>query len=308
MTRGRRDHPVGQALTVPAEVIDAALRAAGRALWHPVSSTELNRALRESADPDSFRKAVGQLAAETRSHQWMPIANALVQTLHAGQAAGGSAQRGVQQEQLQRLEFWPLVNALNGVTSLLHANAAVLEWWLAWPPGCDYLPDDEEQALFERWKTERLRRRTWPSLAPEERVLLARPVFELVYLHGAYGALLRRAARWPLWRFRKGEGCRRHDALDGLCAPGDHPAWASALPPLSYFCDCCIEPMAVGAQAINQLAVAPSACRLFGFDKRADAAGPFVLGYIARMQAECHEDDADCGEPAKQAPPVRDAP
>lgn len=298
MTRRRSDRLVGPPLTVPSDVIDAALRTAGRALSHPVSSAEFNLALRKSGNHESLRQALQQLVAKPRWRQWVPIANALVHVLQAGEAAGGRLHPGAQRQKNQRLQLSALVYALNGLTTVLHADAALLEWWRAWPPGCDYLPDDEEQALFERWKGERLRRRTWPSLPADERVLMLRPVFELVYLHGAYRALERRNKRWPLWRFRKGAGCRRHDALDGLCAPGDAPVWKTALPPLAYFCDCCIEPMAAGAPATLQSAAAPSPCPLFAFDKRERAAEPFVSGYMARMQAECDEDDADCGEPA----------
>lgn len=189
----KSERSVGRALTIRPAVIDAALRTAGRSLSHPVSSAEFNLALRESGHPESFRSAVNQLAAKSRLSQGTPISKALIQAWDAGEAAAGPLHRGARWQEWQRLELAPLAFALNGLTTVLHLEAAAAEWWRAWPPGCDYLPDDEEQALFERWKGERLRRRTWPSLPTEERVLLLRPVFELVYLHGAYRALARRS-------------------------------------------------------------------------------------------------------------------
>lgn len=300
MTRRRSDRLVGPPLTVPIDVIDAALRTAGRALSHPVSSAEFNRALRASGDHESLRRALGELASRPHWTDWGAVADPLIDVLQAGEAAGGRVRPGVRQQQRSELSLH--VYVLFGLTTLLHLEAAQLEWWRAWPPGCDYLPDDEEQALFERWKGERLRRRIWPSLPVDERVLLLRPVFELVYLYGAYRALRRRNKRWPLWRFRKGAGCRRHDALDGLCAPGDAPVWKTALPPLAYFCDCFIEPVAASAQVAAQPAAMPSPCPLFAFDKRKRGAEPFLREYLARMRAECDEDDADCGGPAKTAP------
>jgi hypothetical protein len=272
-----------------------AWRRAGRALSHPVRSADFNRALREAQDYDAFRTACSHLAVTVARGPAIQITDAVMSAMFQGEVAAirpPSLPPWPTRKNLDVLQA--LVFALKSLAALHHANAAVQDFFADVPMDDEDWTEGEEQAHFAKWKHLRLARRTWPSLPVEERELLFKPAFELVYIHGLYLGLLRQ--RHALWRFHQGAACRRHDALHGLCAPPGARVWRHCLPPLAYFCDCWIEAPEGGvpntAPLLNGLA--PHPCALFGFDKRRWPTA-FLGAYMTQMQSECEDDEDGCG-------------
>lgn len=175
---------------------------------------------------------------------------------------------------------------------LRQIQAVIDDWERQWPEGRDAIEDAEKRALFDAWKGERLSSGRWARLPVEDWNLFVLPVLELAYMQGHYRAMRKQVRRQPRWRFEKGATCRRHDALDGLVARYNDPAWKTWLPPLAYGCDCTVRALsgnAGGGEHVQLPADVPPRCRLFGNDKRGSPKS-FMGAYIALMREECLPD------------------
>lgn len=316
---------VGGARRGPRAAADAAwaetVRFASVTRWfRPVTSAQLNDALRSSHSYADWRRACGEFCRGETFVRGSLSSKALRMAFdrgvqHAWPAAG---KRRVRDLVFLSKDLWLAAYVLGGVILLEYVNFAANEFFVS----VRDVPDDDlndavEQQFFERWKAQVLRRRVWPALPRETVALLVRPVIELTFHAGMYlGWQQRWPAAWPgqvRWRFRPGRHCRRHDADQGLTAPPDAAVWLHALPPRAYFCDCTIEvlrnrqprrmkgPAPPGEpSAVETAGHGGPTCVFFAGDRRS---GPsdFLRAYMARMRAECHDDDADCGDDRRAA-------
>lgn len=299
----------------PRAAADAAWRetvrfAAATRWFRPVSSVQLNVALRRSHSYAEWRRACSE-SCRADSVERMALAQRALRMAfeHGVQHAWSSAgKRRTQALMLQSHDAGLSAYVLSGLMLIEYVDFAAN----AFVATVSHVPDDDwneavEQQHFECWKAQVLRRRIWPPLPPETLVTLVRPVIDLTFHAGLYLAL---QARWPavLWRYRPGRHCRRHDADRGLTAPPDDAVWTNALPPRAFFCDCTIE----GVRELGLRQVPPPAactnapasptCAFFAGDRRRGAV-EFLDAYIARMKASCHEDESDCGGDAKSQAP-----
>ncbi len=145
-------------------------------LRRPIPSADLNRALRDARTYEEFRTAIGKLCRIERWQQSHSISHALAQLEQAGHC---SVQPGVEAAASPNCVFDP--------------RRYLVAWTLCGIVTLEYGNDAAQQ---------------WPR---EISALLITPVLQLTYLSAAYRACAEQRSRWPLWRFRCGTGCRRHD-------------------------------------------------------------------------------------------------